>query len=472
MFHLRYMLSTPFDFVCDQETWGLVAKSAATSGSQVRDVLAKAREMKGLCLEEVIPLLGLKDPDLIHELHETARWVKNEIYGSRLVLFAPLYISNACTNECSYCAFRHDNTALQRRVLTQAEIAEEVKALVAQGHKRVLLVAGEDYHPGTGIDYVLESIRTIYATRVGNGEIRRVNVNIAPLSVEQYRQLKAEQIGTYQLFQETYHEETYRRVHLSGPKRDYQRRLTAMDRAMEAGIGDVGIGALLGLYDWRYELLGLLRHARHLEQAFGVGPHTISVPRIEPAIGSALADRPPYAVSDEDFLKIVAILRIAVPYTGIIMSTRESAALRSKTLQLGVSQISAGSRTDPGGYATGQGEVNKSQFQLGDHRALDEVILDVVRMGFIPSFCTGCYRMGRTGQDFMDLAKPGEIKKHCEPNGLSTFQEYLCDYASAQTRAEGQKLIEETLQRMPAAPRQSCDKMVRQVQGGKRDVFV
>ena len=439
--------------------------------ARAQDVLRKARELKGLSLEDVVPLMDLTDRETLDQLHETARWVKNEIYGSRLVLFAPLYISNVCSNECSYCAFRKQNTALKRRTLSQQEIAGEVRVLVTQGHKRILLLAGEDYSGG-GIGYVLESIRTVYATRVGPGEIRRVNVNIAPLAVDQFRRLKAEGIGTYQLFQETYHEPSYQEFHLGGPKRNYQWRLTAMDRAMQAGLGDVGVGALFGLYDWRYELLALLQHARHLESEFGVGPHTISVPRIEPAIGSEVAVHPPYAVSDQDFLKIVAILRIALPYVGIIMSTRESPALRDQTLQLGVSQISAGSRTDPGGYAAGQAQSDKSQFQLGDHRPLDEVVLDAIKMGFIPSFCTGCYRMGRTGRDFMDLAKPGEIKKHCDPNGLSTFQEYLADYAPPETRAAGEALIEKRLSQMPPPLQQAARKMVELVKSGKRDVFV
>lgn len=439
--------------------------------AHVREILGKARELHGLSGEEVVCLMDLADPEAIHELHETAGWVKNEIYGSRLVLFAPLYISNACANECSYCAFRRLNADLERRTLTQEEISEEVQVLIKQGHKRLLMVSGEAQATAGGLDYLIESIRTIYAARNGTGQIRRVNVNVAPLSFDQYRRLKEEKIGTYQLFQETYHEPSYRRYHLAGPKRDYRWRLTAMDRAMEAGFGDVGIGALFGLYHWRYELLALLQHARRLEREFGVGPHTISVPRIEPATGSEIAQRPPYPVSDEDFLKIIAILRIAVPYTGIIMSTRESAAIRGRTVQLGVSQISAGSRTDPGGYST-RSPSSDGQFQLGDHRPLDEVVLDAVRMGMIPSFCTGCYRMGRTGRDFMDLAKPGEIKKHCDPNGLSTFQEYLLDYASEKTRAEGEELIQKRIQEMPEARRQQCTRMIDLVKGGRRDVFV
>jgi 2-iminoacetate synthase len=318
----------------------------------------------------------------------------------------------------------------------------------------------------------LKAIETIYATQSGNGEIRRVNANVAPLTLEEFRQLQAAHIGTYQLFQETYHRATYAAVHLSGRKRDYDWRISAFDRAMQAGIDDVGLGVLFGLYDWRFEVLALLRHVRHLERNFGVGPHTISVPRIEPAVGSALASNPPHAVSDLDFRKLVAILRLAVPYTGIILSTRESPEIRREVFGLGVSQISAGSRTNPGGYSNGDSQAISSQFQLGDHRSLDEVIRDIASMGYIPSFCTACYRLGRTGADFMDLAKPGEIKYHCDPNALSTFREYLQDYASANTRAAGEQLICRTLMGMDAAQRQISQRLLEGVQGGKRDVFV
>jgi len=318
----------------------------------------------------------------------------------------------------------------------------------------------------------LKAIETIYATRSGNGEIRRVNVNVAPLTLEEFRELKAARIGTYQLFQETYHRATYAAVHRGGKKRDYDWRTSAFDRAMEAGIDDVGLGVLFGLYDWRFEILALLQHIRHLERRFGVGPHTISVPRIEPAVGSPLASNPPHAVSDRDFLKVVAILRLAVPYTGIIMSTRETPEIRRETFALGVSQISAGSRTNPGGYSDGSTEAQGSQFQLGDHRSLDEVIRDVAAMGHIPSFCTACYRLGRTGGDFMELAKPGEIKDHCAPNALSTFMEYLEDYASLATRAAGEQLICRTLADMDERQRGTAQRLLERVRGGKRDVFV
>ena len=436
---------------------------------RVREVLARARELKGLEAEDVAALMSVSDPELLHELFDTAQHVKQAIYGRRLVIFAPLYVSNLCGNECTYCAFRARNTELDRRALTQEEIARETRMLIDQGHKRVLLVAGESY-PREGFSYVLNAIDTVYSVIHDQGEIRRINVNVAPLTLDQFRELKAAKIGTYQLFQETYHRGTYASVHLAGKKKDYDWRVTAMDRAMEAGIDDVGIGVLFGLFDWRYELLALMQHIRHLEARHGVGPHTLSVPRLEPATGSDVAAHPPHAVTDIDFRKIVAILRLAVPYTGIIMSTRESAHIRRETFALGVSQISAGSRTNPGGYADSERE-NASQFCLGDHRPLDEVIRDVAALGYIPSFCTACYRLGRTGQDFMDLAKPGEIKEHCDPNALATFVEYLIDYGSEETRAVGEQLVEGVMESMGPVPRQMAASMVTRVRAGKREVF-
>ena len=437
--------------------------------AQVRDVLARARELKGLEAGDMAALMSVSDPELLHETFDAAQHVKQAIYGRRLVIFAPLYVSNMCANECTYCAFRARNTELERRALTQDEIAREARMLIDQGHKRVLLVAGESY-PREGFSYVLKAIDTVYSVTHDQGEIRRINVNVAPLTLDQFRALKDAKIGTYQLFQETYHRATYASVHLAGKKKDYDWRVTAMDRAMQAGIDDVGIGVLFGLADWRFELLALMQHIRHLEARHGVGPHTISVPRLEPASGSDLASQPPHAVSDVDFRKIVAILRLAVPYTGIIMSTRESANIRRETFALGVSQISAGSRTNPGGYADSERE-NASQFCLGDHRPLDEVIRDVAGLGYIPSFCTACYRLGRTGQDFMDLAKPGEIKEHCDPNALATFVEYLIDYGSQETRQVGERLVEQVLESMGPDARQMATGMVKRVRAGKRDVF-
>jgi 2-iminoacetate synthase len=437
---------------------------------RVRAVLAKARELKGLDGRDMAALMSVSDPELMGELFDTARKVKDAIYGPRLVLFAPLYVSNLCGNECLYCAFRARNKEVARRALTQDEIAAEIKALVEQGHKRVLLVAGESY-PNEGFSYIIKAIKTIYSVKSGNGEVRRVNANVAPLTLEEFKELKAAGIGTYQVFQETYHRETYAKMHLGGKKKDYDWRVTAMHRAMESGIDDVGIGVLFGLCDWRFELLALMQHIRHLEKTFGVGPHTISVPRLEPATGSAIAAQPPHAVSDVDFRKIVAILRLAVPYTGIIMSTRETPNIRRETFALGVSQISAGSRTTPGGYAKDEELAKDGQFSLGDHRSLDEVIRDVASLGYVPSFCTACYRLGRTGRDFMELAKPGEIKHHCDPNALSTFLEYLLDYASPETRAIGEKTIAQRLNAMDARGRSVAEKLLTRVRDGKRDVY-
>lgn len=449
----------------------ILAAHRVCDATRVREVLAKAAEHKGLDAKEVAALMSVSDPQLLHELVETARKVKQEIYGARIVLFAPLYISNLCANECLYCAFRARNQVVRRRALTQEEIARETRILVEQGHKRVLLVAGEAY-PREGLKYVLDAIGTVYATRAGRGEIRRVNVNIAPLSTDEFHQLKSAQIGTYQLFQETYHRDTYTRMHVSGPKKDYDWRITAMDRAMEAGIDDVGVGVLFGLFDWRFETLALMQHVAHLEAKFGVGPHTISVPRLEPAADSSIAAQPPHAVSDVDFRKLVAILRLAVPYTGLIMSTRETPNIRRETFSLGVSQISAGSRTNPGGYSHDDEVGDESQFSLGDHRSLDDVVRDVAELGYIPSFCTACYRLGRTGADFMDLAKPGEIKDHCDPNALSTFLEYLEDYASPETRAVGEKRIAEVLGQMTARQVRTSEQLLQSVRVGERDVFV
>jgi 2-iminoacetate synthase len=435
----------------------------------VREILDKAKGLKGLNQSDMIGLMSVESEDLLQELFATARYVKDEIYGKRLVIFAPMYISNLCRNECTYCAFRAKNKLIHRRALDQGEIASETLSLVRSGHKRVLLVAGESY-PKQGFNYILESIDTIYRVREGNGEIRRVNVNVAPLDDDEFLQLKEHRIGTYQLFQETYNRKAYSQVHLAGKKADYDWRLTAIDRALQAGLNDVGIGVLFGLCDWRYELLSLKSHVEYLERRYGIGPHTVSVPRLEAASGSDVASNPPHPIDDRTFQKIVAILRLSVPYTGIIMSTRETPKLRRESFALGVSQISAGSRTNPGGYSS-EAQSATSQFSLGDHRPLDEVVRDVASMGYMPSFCTGCYRLGRVGSDFMDMARPGEIRNHCDPNGVSTFMEYLNDYASSETRDVGQKCIDNALNRMGDFPRERAEKLLRLVNTGRRDVY-
>ncbi len=454
----------------EERIFAVLREATSRDAAYVRKVIAKALQLKGLDEEEVAALAQISDSELLGELFAAARQVKEQIYGDRLVLFAPLYISNLCGNECLYCAFRARNKAIRRRALTQDEIRQEVELLIDQGHKRVLLVAGEAY-PREGFPYVLKSIETVYSVRRPQGRIRRVNVNIAPLSVDEFKELKAVGIGTYQIFQETYHRPTYTRMHVAGKKRDYDYRITAPDRAMQAGVDDVGIGVLFGLFDWRFEILALLQHIRHLEETYGVGPHTISVPRLEPAVGSDLASHPPYPVSDVDFRKIVAILRLAVPYTGIIMSTRETPNIRRETFALGVSQISAGSRTNPGGYAEDE-EFDAAQFQLGDHRSLDEVIRDVAQLGYTPSFCTACYRVGRTGQDFMELAKPGDIKHMCGPNALSTFMEYLLDFATPETREVGEARVAAELAQMSPAERKVAERLIEKVRAGDRDVYV
>lgn len=458
------------NFIHEARISEILEKNKRAETSRIREVLAKAREMKGLETEEVAVLTGISDPVLLQELFDTANYLKETIYGRRLVIFAPLYISNLCANECLYCAFRATNKGIVRKSLTQKEITHEVENLVSQGHKRILLVAGESY-PKEGLEYVLKAIRTIYSVKTEHGEIRRVNVNLAPLETDDFRKLKAEGIGTYQIFQETYHRATYGNMHVGGKKKNYDYRVTAPHRAMEAGIDDIGIGVLFGLFDYRFELLALMQHIRALEADYGVGPHTISVPRLEPATGSDIASHPPHAVSDIDFRKLVAILRLAVPYTGIIMSTRETAQMRRDTFALGVSQISAGSRTNPGGYTHETEEDEASQFSLGDHRSLDEVIRDVASMGYIPSFCTACYRLGRTGRDFMDLAKPGDIKLHCDPNALSTFREYLRNFASPETRAIGNQLIADAIAGMTGIARQRAEKLVSRVDEGRDDVY-
>ncbi len=451
-----------------------VLRHPAPDAAQVRELLQKARELNGLSLDEVAALCRISTPELAEELFATARAVKEEIYGRRIVLFAPLYISNVCGNECSYCAFRSSNKELPRTALGMEEIARETTELIRQGHKRLLLVAGEGYPAARGgFRYILDAIAAVYSVTEAHGHIRRLNVNLAPLEVDQFRLLKEAGIGTYQLFQETYYRATYAAVHPAGRKRDFDWRASALDRAMQAGVDDVGMGALFGLYDWRFELLSLMQHIAHLEARFGVGCHTVSVPRIEPADGSDLSLAPPFAVSDDDFKKLVAILRLAVPYTGIILSTRESAGIRRECYALGVSQISAGSRTDPGGYSAGEGSEasEHGQFQLGDHRSLDEVVHELANMGFVPSFCTACYRLGRTGADFMDLAKPGLIKLKCDPNAVTTFQEYLIDYAAPDARRDGEEAIDREVEKMAEKPRRTAQRMLAKIRSGKRDVF-
>jgi len=462
------------DFINDQAIADILEQASGPDPARVREIVARARELKGLPPEDVAVLLQAEDPGLDALVCEAAHDIKNAIYGNRLVMFAPLYTSNYCSNNCLYCGFRKDNRGLKRVALTSEEIAEEVRILERQGHKRLLMLCGEQKGKKS-FDFFIEAIGTAYATMTENGgEIRRINVEVAPQDVEGFRRLKAADIGTYVLFQETYHHDTYRVMHPSGPKADYLWRLSAMDRAMEAGIDDVGIGALFGLYDYRFEVLGLLHHARHLDEKFGVGPHTISVPRLEPALNAPAAIRPPHPVSDHDFKRIVAILRLAVPYTGMILSTRERPEVRREVFQVGISQISAGSRTNPGGYHSGEeGMDDAAQFNLGDTRSLDEVILDISGQGHIPSFCTACYRLGRTGRDFMDLAKPGLIQKFCRTNAIMTYLEYLVDYASPETRRVGEELVARLVQDTGEnGTRELLAERLGRIRNGERDLYI
>jgi 2-iminoacetate synthase len=436
------------------------------------EIIQKAREAKGITLEESASLLNITDQEVLGELFNAAKDVKEKIYGNRLVLFAPLYISNLCVNNCLYCAFRRDNKELKRKALTIDEIEEETRFLVSQGHKRILMVAGE--HPKkSGIDFIGQAVERVYSVKINNGNIRRLNVNAAPLSLEDFKKLKNFKIGTYQCFMETYHFETYKKMHPDGPKSDYAWRLYAMDRAIEAGIDDVGVGPLFGLADYKFETLALLMHADYLDKKFGIGPHTISIPRIEPALNAPAAANPPHAVDDDTFKKIVAIIRLSVPYTGIILSTRERAELRRELFSIGVSQISAGSRTSPGAYKESQESIGKhdmEQFQLGDHRTLDEVIKDCCDQGYMPSFCTACYRSSRTGDRFMELAKSGNIGKICVPNALSTFKEYLIDYASDQTKETGENFLTSEIEKENESTKKKVAKIIERVKSGERDV--
>lgn len=435
----------------------------------ITEILAKAKLEKGLSHREASVLLACAIPELNEEIFALAKKIKDDFYGDRIVLFAPLYLSNYCVNGCVYCPYHAKNKHIARKKLTQEDIKREVIALQDMGHKRLALETGED-PVNNPIEYVLESIKTIYSIKHKNGAIRRVNVNIAATTVANYRKLKEAGIGTYILFQETYHKESYEQLHPTGPKHNYAYHTEAMDRAMEGGIDDVGCGVLFGLEKYRYEFAGLLMHAEHLEARFGVGPHTISVPRIRRAddIDPSTFDN---GIDDDTFAKIVACIRIAVPYTGMIVSTRESQACREKVLQLGISQISGGSRTSVGGYAEKEApEENSSQFDVSDNRSLDEVVNWLMKLGFVPSFCTACYREGRTGDRFMSLCKSGQISNCCLPNALMTLKEYLCDYASDDTKQVGDKLIHEQLNQIKSDKvRDIVIKQLHLIAEGQRD---
>lgn len=460
------------EFISDEEIQETLAYADANKDNLelIDQILKKAEERKGLNHREASVLLACEDEDRIQKMYALAEQIKKDFYGNRIVLFAPLYLSNYCVNGCVYCPYHMKNKHIARKKLTQEEVAKEVIALQDMGHKRLAIEAGED-PVNNPIEYILDCIKTIYSIKHKNGAIRRVNVNIAATTVENYRKLKEAGIGTYILFQETYHKESYEQLHPTGPKHDYAYHTEAMDRAMEGGIDDVGLGVLYGLEMYRYEFAGLLMHAEHLEAVHGVGPHTISMPRIKHAddIDPSAFDN---SISDEIFAKLCALIRIAVPYTGMIISTRESQAVREKVIPLGVSQISGASRTSVGGYVEPEkeDETTSAQFDVSDQRTLDEVVNWLMRMGYIPSFCTACYREGRTGDRFMALCKSRQILNCCHPNALMTLREYLEDYASEDTKKIGMELIERELETIPnPVVRKKAGEYIHDIENGKRD---
>jgi len=468
---------------------GLLEKTKTQAGSpeKVRKILEKAKKrasllprnthseyVQGLSLEDAAILLNIdieKHPELLDELSQTAFWIKQAIYGNRIVLFAPLYMSNLCTGGCLYCGYRSKNKELPRKILTDEEIVNEVKVLQKQGHRRLLLLCGD--HPSYPFEDFIRGVKLVSSvTTKPFGKIRRINVEIPALAVEQFKALNATNtIGTYALFQETYHKETYQKMHPYGRKSDYHYRLYTMDRALQGGCDDVGIGALFGLYDYRYEVLGLLAHAQYLDHTYRVGPHTISIPRLQPAPHSEVSLSPPYPVDDKTFEKLTAIIRCAVPYTGLILSTRESPQMRRRLYYTGVSQISAGSRTETGSYSK-KADPTSCQFNLNDTRSTSEVVEELLHLGFVPSWCTACYRLNRTGEHFMNIAKKGGIHHFCAPNSLLTFMEYLCDYANESTRIEGFKMIEQGINNIVnLETRKRLQKYMYRIKNHERDLF-
>ena len=438
------------DFIDEARLHELVASKAGAS--EVRDVIAKSMSKTPLSLEETAVLLSADAPELVAEVFDAARQLKRNVYGNRIVLFAPLYVGNECVNDCRYCAFRRSNREAVRRTLSEDELRRQVEALLSKGHKRLILVFGE--HSKYGPEFIAECVRQVYSVRQGHGNIRRVNINAAPMDHDGYRTVKDAGIGTYQIFQETYHHATYARCHPAGTRKgNYLWRLDGVARAMEAGADDVGIGCLFGLYDWRFEVLGLVAHSLHLQKHYGVGPHTISFPRLRRASGVRPDET--YRVGDHEFKRLVAVLRLAVPYTGLILTAREPAELRREVMAFGVSQIDAGSRIELGGYTeAGDAQVlQREQFELGDVRSLDDVMRELMTDGYVPSFCTACYRLGRTGEHFMEFAIPGFIQNMCTPNALLTLTEYLVDYASPETRAAGEAAVRRELDKLPEGQR-------------------
>lgn len=462
------------DFIDDDKIWAQLEAAKNPSREDVRRVLQKAEQCIRLEPEETAILLQNQDPVTIQEMFALAHQLKQEVYGDRIVFFSPLYISDECANDCKYCGFRSSNTAMHRKTLTMDEIEEEVRIMTREGQKRTVLVYGESPH--TDVDFICDTVRKVYSVKTGHGEIRRANINCAPLTVEELTKLRDVGIGTFQVFQETYHHETYRKMHPAGTiKGNYRWRLYAMDRAQEAGVDDNGIGVLFGLYDWRFEVMGLLYHTMHLEEKFnGVGPHTISFPRITPATGTPYSDHPEYAVSDEDFKKLVAVLRLSVPYTGLICTARESAEMRREVIPLGVSQIDAGTRIGVGAYAQSE-QANalpdKEQFTIGDARSLDTVMQEICDLHNIPSFCTACYRAGRTGEHFMKVAKSKFVHNFCVPNAIFTLKEYLLDYATPETRAIGEETLRKHVRQFEGDPVYgTIVENLKRIENGERDL--
>lgn len=460
-------------FIDADEIWSTINNTPSTP-EKVRAVIQKSLDKNRLTLEESTVLLNANDPDLIEEIKEGARTLKERVYGNRIVLFAPLYVGNKCTNNCSYCGFRASNKDAIRKTLSDDELVHEVEALEDNGQKRLILVYGE--HPDYDAEYIAHTVNTVYKVKKGNGEIRRVNINAAPLSIDGFKKVHEAGIGTYQVFQETYHPKTYRYYHLGGKKRNFDYRLTSLDRAMEAGIDDVGIGALFGLYDWKYEVLGLVRHTNHLEACYGVGPHTISFPRIQDA--SILNRNREHMVSDEDFTRLVAILRLAVPYTGLILTARENPSIRKEVMHFGVSQIDGGTKLELGSYSASLNEeqnLNREQFLINDSRSLNEIIDELLTDGYLPSFCTACYRLGRTGEHFMEFSVPGFIKRYCSPNAMLTLSEYLVDYAPDNTKEKGWKVIEKNLKDLENAGvtvnTTEIRRRIERTKEGERDLY-
>lgn len=453
-----------YQIICEDRIYELLEEGKKATKEEVLGMIEKARDCYGLSLEEAAALLQVEDDEVMEKLFDAARYIKDKIYGNRIVIFAPLYTSNECTNNCLYCGFRAANQRLHRRTLSVEEIVHEAQAIEKQGHKRILLVCGEDPKK-THIDHIVDAVKAIYQ----GADIRRINVNAAPMSVEDFKKLKGAGIGTYQIFQETYHRETYGKMHPSGAKADYDYRLTAIERAFEAGIDDFGIGVLLGLYEYKFDVLATLMHSQYMDDRYNVGPHTISIPRLRPALDSALKETP-YPVSDKDLKKIVAVYRLTVPYTGIILSTRERAELRDELLNLGVSQISAGSKTNPGGYEEDDREA--TQFETSDERSLDEMLQVICEQGHLPSFCTACYRANRTGEAFMELAKDAHIHEFCQPNAILTFKENLVHYGSEATRAKGEKMIAEELEKIEDEKiKKETIERIKRIEKGERDLY-